>query len=151
MKKGNKFVLNLWIAVMVVYIAYYVSANYVQLALIQGDSMLPSYHNMQIVLVGRQYEDVQRNDVVLFECETLDAVLVKRIVAIPGDMLTICDEKILINGVATDIPWEGEENRTLLLSSNEFFVVGDNYSASIDSRSEEVGIVSIEKIIGKVY
>lgn len=136
---------------MVVYIAYYVSANYVQLALIQGDSMLPSYHNMQIVLVGRQYEDVQRNDVVLFECETLDAVLVKRIVAIPGDMLTICDEKILINGVATDIPWEGEENRTLLLSSNEFFVVGDNYSASIDSRSEEVGIVSIEKIIGKVY
>ena len=51
----------------------------------------------------------------------------------------------------TDIPWNTAENISIRLSENEFFVVGDNYGASVDSRSDEVGIVDVGNIIGKVF
>lgn len=137
--------------VVIVYTAYYISTHYVQLALIQGDSMLPSYHNMQIVLVDRQYKALERDDVVLFKCDGLNSILIKRIVAVPGDMLTAVNGKMQVNSTMTDIPWDTAENISIRLADDEFFVVGDNYGASVDSRSDEVGIVDVGNIIGKVF
>ena len=113
--------------------------------------MSPSYHNMQLVMIDKQCREPQREEVILFLCDELDAVLIKRVVAVPGDVLTVQDGKLEINGVATDIPWKAEEDINITLSADEYFVVGDNYDASIDSRSDKVGIITGTDIIGKVY
>lgn len=64
---------------LVVFAAWYISTYWYQLMLIQGDSMLPTYHNMQLVIVDKHSKDYDVGDVVAIDCRGLDAIIVKRI------------------------------------------------------------------------
>jgi len=77
--------------------------------------------------------------------------IVKRIVGMPNDRITITDGEILINGVKHYEPYaagytDGEID--LLLGSDEYFVLGDNREISEDSRA--FGPVKKKNIIARV-
>lgn len=136
--------------------AYIVSSKYCQAMLIQGDSMLPAYHNMQLVLIDKRTEIFSRGDVVAFDCSGLDSVLVKRIVATPGDRIVIENGSLYVNGQLSGLYGEhvfdaaGILEDEIRLSENEFIVIGDNVSYSVDSRDPAVGTVNMNDIIGRV-
>ena len=44
----------------------------------------------------------------------------------------------------------GIASNEITLSTNEYFVLGDNRQNSIDSRFEEIGEISKQEIIGKI-
>lgn len=141
----------------IVLLCWYISANWFQLMLIQGDSMLPSYHNMQLVVLDKHNREYHAGDVIAFRCEGLSAVLVKRIAACGGDTARIVDGTFYVNGEVSALYEEGLFNyagileEEVELSTGEYVVIGDYIAVSKDSRNPEIGIVQEETIIGRIF
>lgn len=141
----------------IVLVTWYISSNLVQFALIQGDSMLPTYHNMQLVLVDKHSNEFHYNDVIVFTNEKLNATLIKRIIAIPGDTIQIIDGIVYVDNIPSPfltgdkiISYSGIASSPLHLSSDEYFVLGDNYEKSKDSRYPEIGCIKHDTILGRI-
>ena len=89
-----------------------------------------------------------------------DKLLIKRVIGLPGDKITIIDGQLYINDdaymedylkdgytPAFEIPPEGE---SYTVPDNSYFCMGDNRVGSVDSRRSSVGCVSRDLIKGKV-
>ena len=131
------------------------SAYVVQLYFVSGDSMAPTYTSGQPVLL--QKWGLDRDDVVFIRSKNLHRDIVKRIVALPGDTVQIIDGILYVNAVLEENPYHlpamkdaGNAASPITLGAGEYFVLGDNRNASIDSRFDEVGIILSDHIIGKV-
>ena len=84
---------------------------------------------------------------------------IKRVIALPGEHLEIKDRKVYINGEELDEPYlqEGvvttvDSNQPyydLVVPENCVFVMGDNRTASTDSRA--FGCIPLEKLEGTVW
>jgi signal peptidase I len=85
-------------------------------------------------------------------------ILVKRVIAGPGDWVDIKDDgTVYVNDVELDEPYVvekalGDCNITLpyQVPESRVFVMGDHRSVSIDSRNTAVGCVSEEQIVGRL-
>jgi signal peptidase I len=109
------------------------------------------------VFIDKHTNNFDYNDVIIFKSNGLKATLIKRIVACSGDTVQILDGILYINdkpssliSQETRLSYSGIASSKLVLNDNEYFVLGDNYEASKDSRYKEVGVISQLDIIGKV-
>lgn len=83
-------------------------------------------------------------------------ILIKRVIGVENDIMTISDGSVYRNGVRVDEPYTLEgfttgELTDYVVPQDEVFVMGDNRSVSLDSRSQEVGTVSEDDIVGKAF
>lgn len=147
----------LLVFVSIMLITAYISTNWYQLVLVRGDSMLPAYHNMQLILMDRHSESYTYGDVIAFWCDDLNAVLIKRIVACPDDAVSILEGTLYVNGEVSHVfpeenlfEYAGIADGVVQLSAGQYFVIGDNIAKSKDSRYPAVGCVSVDNIKGKV-
>ena len=147
--------LFLWLGIPL--LALYISSNWFQLLMVQGESMAPSYHNFQLVVLDRHNRDFQRGEVAAFWCEGLSCVLLKRIAAVPGDKLVIHDGTLYVNDQVSDIyeepgmfAYAGILTTETVLQQGEYLMLGDNAQESKDSRYPEVGIIPEDRIYGCV-
>lgn len=136
-------------------IAGYVSANYCQLMLLQGNSMEPAYHNGQFLILDKYSKDYTYGDVIAIKKENISGYVVKRIVGVPGDLVCIRDGVLYVNEeVRSDlqqrIDFAGIAEEEIFLGEDRYFVLGDNLQESIDSRYEEIGLINRKEIKGKV-
>ena len=145
----------IWICIPI--LAWYISGNWFQFMLIQGESMVPAYNHMQVVLLNKFDKTFQRGDVVAFWSEELSCVLVKRIAAVPGDKAIIQNGTLHINECVSEIyseqgifSYAGLLEKTIVLQAGEYLLLGDNISQSKDSRYLEVGVVNETQFLGKV-
>jgi len=80
--------------------------------------------------------------------------LIKRVIALPGDEIKVQDGEVYVNGVLLDEPYVSSYTTGEIyiekLEKNMFFLMGDNRSVSLDSRSSNVGPVDGDTIFGKV-
>lgn len=125
--------------------------------IVEGHSMEPTFYNHERIVVSRLHYiigDPQRGDVVVLDLDNrID--LLKRIVALPGETVTMDEGQIYINGVALDEPYVAElcqtyscQDRKWVLGEDEYFVLGDNRNHSRDSH--DFGPIKRSQIIGKV-
>ena len=77
-------------------------------------------------------------------------ILIKRVIGVENDVMSIYDGNVYRNGVQLEGYTTGELY-DYVVPENEVFVMGDNRSVSLDSRSAEVGAVSEDDIIGKAF
>lgn len=78
-KTTSKYLNSALLLMIPIIVAVVVSKFFFQLMLIQGDSMLPSYHNMQLVILNKYDRDYEVGDVIAIKSKGLDAIIVKRI------------------------------------------------------------------------
>jgi len=126
---------------------------------VDGQSMEPSLHDQEYILVDKAaylFHPPERGDVIVFEYP-LDPQLdyIKRIIAIPGDVISIVGEKVTVDGVTLNEPYINKDDpfnpfapiRNQVVKPGDYFVMGDNRGNSSDSR--EWGLVPRQNIIGK--
>lgn len=155
---GNVKHLTKWIvcALIIISLCFYVSKNYFQLAIIQGRSMEPTYHNLQIVLLNVKDREYGIGDVIAFWGKATNCTLFKRIAACPGDTVQIREGTFYCNGkkskryATSHFDYAGIASKPVKLGPDEYFVIGDNIKESKDSRYSLVGNVHKSEIQGIV-
>jgi signal peptidase I len=76
--------------------------------------------------------------------------LIKRVIGLPGETISVQDGKVLINGNPLDEPYIAAPpiyNDTWVVPEGQLFVLGDNRNESKDSH--EWGMLPIEHVVGK--
>lgn len=122
---------------------------------IYGSSMEPTVTAGNIV-VSVKGADLEPGDVISFYYQ--NTVLVKRVIATSGDWVDIDgDGSVYVNGALLDEPYLAERaygtvtiDLPYQVPEGRVFVMGDHRSTSMDSRTEEIGCVAEEYIIGKI-
>lgn len=138
----------------VIGIAVLVATLWLPVLQVYGTSMTPTLKAGSIVLCTRG--GMKRGNVVAFYCS--NKILVKRVIGEQGDTIDI-DEggNVTVNGTALNEPYVqekalGECNITFpyTVPENKIFVLSDNRENSSDSRSQSVGCIAEEDMVGRV-
>lgn len=130
---------------------------FVTVLVVRGESMLPNYTDGEVLTVNKityRFSQPLRGDVVaMYWPGETEKRFVKRIVGLPGETVRVDDGQVYINNalitesyLESDVTTSSEIVR--VLQNNEYFVLGDNRSASSDSRAW--GPVPKTFLIGKV-
>ena len=122
---------------------------------IAGTSMEPSLNDGDIVLMMKT-EKLETGDLCAFYYS--NKILIKRIIAVPGDFLWINpDGTVYLNGTELDEPYVSEKSLgecdvefPYQVPENAYFMMGDHRETSIDSRSSVIGCIAEDQIIGKI-
>lgn len=122
---------------------------------VQGESMNPTFNTNDKVITSC-LTSYKRYDVITAETPEGTNVI-KRIIGLPGDKVTIDGRHIYINDQLTDESFIKKDfDKTsdtiqitnFTLEENNYFIAGDNRNNSIDSRT--YGPIKKSKIMGKV-
>lgn len=153
---------------------YYFNANY-RFYTVSGDSMVPTLHDNQRVLVSKVYSSTfnylpARGTVILFEKMIKSSaqghasvdekmIVVRRVLALPGDRVEIHNGQLTVylgGGQQTEQPYGdaimGVRDVVVSVPENQLYVGADNHTSTeslLDSRTG-LGTVPIVDIIGEV-
>lgn len=121
---------------------------------VDGFSMRPTLQDGEYILVNKlayKFSEPVRGDIVVFVFPVNpEEDLIKRIIGVPGDTITIQDGMLTVNGVVVDEPYINAPpayNGTWQVPEGELFVLGDNRNDSRDSH--QWGLLPIENVIGR--
>ena len=98
----------------------------------------------------------ERGNIVTFWSEEMDRVLVKRVIGLPGETVSIKDGFVYINGEKLDedyLPVSGitqSEKTTFEVPAGHIFAMGDNRTGSNDARFWKQPYISVDNIRAKV-
>ncbi len=149
---------------------------------IPSESMVPTIEVNDRVMVNKvtmNFGDPERLDVVVFRDPAapdvdesipeavarsiLEAIgvrtrghddLIKRVIGLPGETISIEENRVHIDGVPLDEPYLPNgvtmpDLDPIAIGLDEVFVMGDNRQFSFDSRS--FGTIPIEDVVGKAF
>lgn len=166
---AGSFIKSLLVDIIIALILASAVLYFIRPTIVKQSSMEDTLHENDYMIMYRQAyrkHGPERGDIIIFQSELPDEstgkekLLIKRVIGLPGDDISISDDQLYINGEAYhedylkdgytpafEIPEEGE---TYTVPEDSYFCMGDNRVGSIDSRRHEVGCVSSDLIKGKV-
>ena len=132
---------------------------------VEGASMENTLHNGDNLIVDKlsyRFHDPERFDIIVFPFQFQDnTYYIKRIIGLPGETVQIMDDgSIYINGEKLEENYGmevikpetiGRAAEPIELGDDEYFVMRDNRNNSSDSRTDMVGNIKRENIIGKAW
>ncbi len=129
---------------------------------VSGDSMYSSFKDKEYILtnlVSLRFSDPKPGDVIVFKSPTDPGKdFIKRVIAIPGDTISLKDGFVYVNGKKIDesmyldkgVKTYGgpkiQEGQELIIPKGYYAVMGDNRRDSSDSR--QWGFLNRDNIIG---
>lgn len=143
-------------------LSFFVISRFVlTVGVVEGPSMAPALQDGERYLINRlvyRFHDPRPGDLVEFRMAREDDYSVKRIIALPGDMVQIKGGRVYVNGRMIPEPYlrpgvftDGKGLRTGIytLPDNMYFLLGDNRAVSMDSRV--FGGVSKDRFVGRLW
>lgn len=127
--------------------------------IVEGPSMDPNFQDKEAIMVDKlsfQLRAPERGEVVIFKAPPQPTDdYIKRVIAFPGETVTIDQGKVYINGQPLEEKYLSSEGKIpetdgyfqKTIGYNEYFVMGDNRPESSDSRSW--GAVPKDFLIGR--
>jgi len=130
---------------------------------VKGASMEPNFFDHEYLIIDElsyRFHDPKRGDIVVFRYpKDPSQYFIKRVIGLPGETVEIADGKIKIfnadhpNGTLLSEPYLDQlmtsASQAVTLKAGEYYLMGDNRSASLDSRI--FGPVSRSAIVGRVW
>lgn len=157
----------LFVAVAALGVAFLLRTFVVQQFAVDGDSMLSTVQSGDRVIVNKlsyRLHDPRHGDIVVLEdvkgsLEVRD--LIKRVIALPGETIEYRDCQLFINGQRMNEPYLdpalvrtdhcGDSQAPVDVEPGHVFVMGDNRSASLDSRTPTIGQIPYHDLIGRAF
>ena len=155
--EGYEWVESCVIAVGVILLIFAFAAR---TATVSGPSMLPTLRDGdRLLLVQAGYHDPQYGDVVVIDrSQKGEPPIIKRVIGRAGDEIDIDFEtgQVRRNGQTLDEPYLNEPTLTrrdvkfpVTVPEGSVFVMGDNRNHSADSRTREIGMIDLRRVMGK--
>lgn len=121
----------------------------------EGISMQPTYESGSLNFISRLaylFDKPKRGDIVAIQLAGPHVLYVKRIIALPGERISIAAGQVYVNGAALEEryvrnrnPWEIPE---VTLGPREYFVIGDN--RGMRAKDHDFGRIDVSRIVGRV-
>ena len=124
---------------------------------VDGSSMEPTLINTDKVVITNLIYSPHNGDIVIIShADAYAKPLVKRIIATSGQTLLIENNEVYVDGEKLEEDYiQGVTERNdlqegeITIPEGKVFVMGDNRTVSLDSRSRQIGLIDEENIIGK--
>lgn len=161
MKEILSWILTIGIPVAIVLL---LNAFVGKLVVVNGDSMYPTLHDRDLMIVQSIAYTPQAGDIAVMSTDP-DSVLggkyiVKRVIATEGQRVTVNYDTntVDVDGIVLEEDYLNTEYGDVLIGSGyeswtvpqgTIFVLGDNRNDSTDSRSSAVGFVTLDQVLGK--
>jgi signal peptidase I len=125
------------------------------LSFVSGESMYPTLQDGEAVVYLRPVTDFKKGDIISIRVPSGD-YYVKRVIAVAGDVVDIRDGEVYVNdelveniyGTGETLKQDGAVIYPYTVRKGNVFVLGDNRTVSVDSRS--FGEVNKIQIRGKI-
>ncbi len=166
----KKFLILAWEGIKVVAISFaiIIPVRYflIQPFYVKGMSMESNFHDHEYLIIDEisyRFRPIERGEVVVFRYPlNPQEYFIKRIIALPGEGVQVKDSKVIVYNeenpgglvlpesyLDENMPTFSNSDDKLTLGEDEYFVLGDNRTASKDSRS--FGAVNKSFITGRVF
>ena len=138
MKKNTIYTISLIAFFLIIY-TFILYNPFFAISTSTGESMIPTLKESSLNIYVFT-DKIGRNSIYNMMDPDSYEKIVKRVVALPGDIIEIKDNKIFINGVeekatySLNADYTYDEGLSITVPKNEYFVLGDNRNVSIDSR-----------------
>ena len=131
---------------------------------VKGASMEPSFYDHEYLIIDEisyRFNEPERGDIVVFRYPNDPRqFFIKRIIGLPGERVVVADNQVRTfdsddkeGQVLDESVYLGSTittgNKDAILGEDEYFLMGDNRSASLDSRV--FGAVPRDFIVGRVW
>ncbi len=150
----KRFVLDI-LETLILAVVLYFGINAVSARVrVDGFSMRPTLQDGEYILVNKlayKTGEPQRGDIVVFVFPiNPQEDLIKRVIGLPGESVSIHNGQVTVNGVALTEPYIAgppSYDGDWVVQEGQLFVLGDNRNDSRDSH--QWGLLPIENVIGR--
>ena len=156
----KEFIMDLIKLLVVVVVILFLMIYIVSVTQVVGNSMYSTLKDGDVLILNKfkyRFFDIKRGDIISLENDDTK-YLIKRVIGLPGDSISIKDNTLYINGevyienyLEEGLVYDDFELTSLgydVIPDDMYFVLGDNRADSVDSR--EIGLISKDDVIGKI-
>lgn len=152
----NALKITLVALVFVISISVLLAVLWIPVLRVTGTSMTPHLEEDDIVII-RKTSNFKTGNIIAFYYN--NKILLKRVIAGAGDVVDMDkDGNVYVNNSKIDEPYAVDKGKgkcdiefPYQVPEDSWFVLGDHRSTSIDSRSDEIGCIKQEDVIGKLF
>jgi len=129
----------------------------VQSFVVKGTSMEPTLRDGERLLVNKfifRLRPPKIGDIIVLKYpKNPTKKFIKRVIAVPGQSVSILNSKVYVDGIEIKEAYINEKTASdydfVTVPEQKVFVMGDNRNCSKDSRDPDVGFVPYGNIVGK--